>query len=136
MDNLMRRAMQRKPIYGVKRSERPMTDTCEEYAPPKHVTIKALAAYYLCEGITSRCWECECCEHCGYGQRFMEMLRARVKAQKHGWRGYERAASPLIRAECLAGREAAAKDRDDQHQRVRKQESNQESKKGTRKNDD
>ena len=99
MDNLMRRALQRKPIYGVKRGERPMTDTCEEYAPPKHVTIKALAAYYLCEGITSRCWECECHEHCGYGKRFMEMLRARVKAQKHGWRGYERAASPLIKAE-------------------------------------
>ena len=99
MDNLMRRAMQRKPIYGVKRSERPMTDTCAEYVPSPHVTIKALAAYYLCEGITSRCWECECREHCGYGQRFMQLLRQRVKAQKHGWRGYERAASPLIKAE-------------------------------------
>jgi hypothetical protein len=136
VSSIISRAEQGYFLHGTRRPEKRLADLCEDCSPPKQATIASLARHYLCQGIHSKCWECYCGDRCEYGKRYMELLRQRVKKQKHGWRGYDCAASPLIRAEYLAGREAAAKDRDDQHQRVRKQESNQESKKGTRKNDD
>ena len=71
----------------------------ESYLPPSQITIKSLASVYLCSGIRSTCWDCECADHCEYGRIFCQMLRQRVKKQKHGWRGYELAAAPLIAAQ-------------------------------------
>ena len=71
----------------------------ESYLPPANITIRSLGENYLCEGVRSVCWACECADHCEYGRIYCRMLRERVKAQKKGWRGYELAAAPLIMEE-------------------------------------
>lgn len=38
----------------------------ESYLPPSQITIKSLASVYLCSGIRSTCWDCECADHCEY----------------------------------------------------------------------
>lgn len=71
----------------------------ESYLPPANITIRSLGEHYLCDGVRSVCWACECADHCEYGRIYCRMLRERVKAQKKGWRGYELAAAPLIAAQ-------------------------------------
>ena len=61
----------------------------ESYLPPANITIRSLGERYLCDGVRSVCWACECADHCEYGRIYCRMLRERVKKQKHGWRGYE-----------------------------------------------
>lgn len=78
----------------------------ESYLPPSQITIKSLASVYLCSGIRSTCWDCECADHCEYGRIFCQMLRQRVKKQKHGWRGYELAVRPLIAAKARQERKS------------------------------
>lgn len=90
----------------------------ESYLPPANITIRSLGKHYLCDGIRSVCWACECADHCEYGRIYCRMLRERVKKQKHGWRGYELAAAPLIMEEIR--RERKLKEREKQRIRTRK----------------
>lgn len=39
--------------------------------------IGALISRYLCDGLKSRCWDCECVVQCEYGKRYMALLRQR-----------------------------------------------------------
>ena len=90
----------------------------ECYLPPAKITIRSLAQRYLCEGVKSACWRCECADHCEYGCIYCRMLRERVKAQKKGWRGYEQAARPLIMEELRRERkrkENTGRKRDEEH---------------------
>ncbi len=119
MDSIFIRVMQGRTLHGVARPVSRLTDLCEDYVPPQRASIQALARTHLCNGVHSKCWECECVDHCAYGKRYMELLRARVKAQKHGWRGYDRAASPLIRAAYLADRKKRAKKAERERQRAK-----------------
>ena len=109
MSSIISRAAQGYFLHGTRRPENRLADLCDDCAPPRQATIASLARHYLCQGIHSRCWECYCGDRCEFGKRYMELLRQRVKKQKHGWRGYDRAASPLIRAEYLAERKDRAK---------------------------
>lgn len=91
----------------------------ESYLPPSQITIKSLASVYLCSGIRSTCWDCECADHCEYGRIFCQMLRERVKKQKHGWRGYELAAAPLIMEEIRRERKLKEKHSERERRRYR-----------------
>lgn len=86
-----------------------MATPAEDYLPPKPPTIASLAGRYLCNGIRSVCWECECADHCEYGRIFCRLLRERVKAQKQAWRGYELAVRPLITAKARQERKIKQK---------------------------
>lgn len=81
----------------------------ESYLPPANITIRSLGKHYLCDGIRSVCWACECADHCEYGRIYCRMLRERVKKQKHGWRGYELAAAAADHGGNPAGAEAERK---------------------------
>ena len=91
----------------------------ESYLPPSQITIKSLASVYLCSGIRSTCWDCECADHCEYGRIYCRMLRERVKKQKHGWRGYELAAAPLITEEIRRKRKLKEKHSERERRRYR-----------------
>lgn len=91
----------------------------ESYLPPANITILSLGERYLCDGVRSVCWACECADHCEYGRIYCRMLRERVKKQKHGWRGYGLAAAPLITEEIR--RERKLRKREKQRIRARKE---------------
>lgn len=91
----------------------------ESYLPPTNVTIRSLGERYLCDGVRSVCWACECADHCEYGRIYCRMLRERVKKQKHGWRGYELAAAPLIMEEIRRERKLKEKHSERERRRYR-----------------
>ena len=96
----------------------------ESYLPPANITIRSLGEHYLCDGVRSVCWSCECADHCEYGRIYCRMLRERVKAQKKGWRGYGLAAAPLITEEIR--RERKLKEKHSERERRRYREKKEE----------
>ena len=39
--------------------------------------IGTMISRYLCDGLKSKCWDCECRVQCEYGKRYMALLRQR-----------------------------------------------------------
>ena len=55
--------------------------------------IGELIARYLCDGLKSKCWDCECRVQCEYGKRYMALLRQREADAGRPWMGYKAALS-------------------------------------------
>ena len=53
---------------------------------------------YLCDGLKSRCWDCECLVQCEYGKRYMALLRQREADAGRPWMGYKAALKPELDA--------------------------------------
>ena len=70
----------------------------ESYLPPANITIRSLGKHYLCDGIRSVCWACECRMQCEYGKRYMALLRQREADAGRPWMGYKAALSAELEA--------------------------------------
>ena len=57
-----------------------------------------LITRYLCDGLQSRCWDCECRVQCEYGKRYMALLRQREADAGRPWMGYKAALSAELEA--------------------------------------
>lgn len=79
--------------------------------------IGTMISRYLCKGITSKCWECECIAQCEYGKRYMALLREREDKAGRPWRGYAEAIRPDV--ETYMRRAAAANAKRGESQRRR-----------------
>lgn len=62
--------------------------------------IGTMISRYLCDGLQSKCWDCECRVQCEYGKRYMALLRQREADAGRPWMGYKAA----LRAELEAYR--------------------------------
>lgn len=60
--------------------------------------IGELITRYLCEGLKSKCWDCECLVQCEYGKRYMALLRQREADAGRPWMGYKAALSAELEA--------------------------------------
>ena len=60
--------------------------------------LGALISRYLCDGLKSRCWDCECLVQCEYGKRYMALLRQREADAGRPWMGYKAALKPELDA--------------------------------------
>lgn len=60
--------------------------------------LGALISRYLCDGLKSRCWDCECLVQCEYGKRYMALLRQREADAGRPWLGYKAALKPELDA--------------------------------------
>ena len=60
--------------------------------------IGALISRYLCDGLKSRCWDCERLVQCEYGKRYMALLRQREADAGRPWMGYKAALSAELEA--------------------------------------
>ena len=70
----------------------------ESYLPPANITIRSLGERYLCDGVRSVCWACECRVQCEYGKRYMALLRQREADAGRPWMGYKAAIRPELDA--------------------------------------
>ncbi len=60
--------------------------------------LGALISRYLCDGLKSKCWDCECRVQCEYGKRYMALLRQREADAGRPWMGYKAAIRPELEA--------------------------------------
>ena len=60
--------------------------------------IGTMISRYLCDGLKSRCWDCECLVQCEYGKRYMALLRQREADAGRPWMGYKAAIRPELEA--------------------------------------
>lgn len=60
--------------------------------------IGTMISRYLCDGLKSRCWDCECLVQCEYGKRYMALLRQREANAGRPWMGYKAALKPELDA--------------------------------------
>lgn len=60
--------------------------------------IDTMISRYLCDGLKSRCWDCECRVQCEYGKRYMALLRQREADAGRPWMGYKAAIRPEMEA--------------------------------------
>lgn len=60
--------------------------------------IGTMISRYLCEGLQSKCWACECRVQCEYGKRYMALLRQREADAGRPWMGYKAAIRPEMEA--------------------------------------
>lgn len=60
--------------------------------------IGTMISRYLCEGLKSKCWDCECRVQCEYGKRYMALLRQREADAGRPWMGYKAAIRPELEA--------------------------------------
>lgn len=60
--------------------------------------IGTMISRYLCDGLKSRCWDCECLVQCEYGKRYMALLRQREADAGRPWMGYKAALKPELDA--------------------------------------
>ena len=60
--------------------------------------IGTMISRYLCDGLKSKCWDCECRVQCEYGKRYMALLRQREADAGRPWMGYKAAIRPELEA--------------------------------------
>ena len=60
--------------------------------------IGTMISRHLCDGLKSRCWDCECLVQCEYGKRYMALLRQREADAGRPWMGYKAALKPELEA--------------------------------------
>ncbi len=60
--------------------------------------ISTMISRYLCDGLKSKCWDCECQMQCEYGKRYMALLRQREADAGRPWMGYKAALKPELDA--------------------------------------
>lgn len=60
--------------------------------------IGTMISRYLCDGLKSKCWDCECLVQCEYGKRYMALLRQREADAGRPWMGYKAALSAELEA--------------------------------------
>lgn len=52
-------------------------------------TLRSVIALEACQGVHSRCWECECGDVCGVGEKYMRLLREEMRKRGTEWTGYK-----------------------------------------------
>lgn len=60
--------------------------------------ISTMISRYLCDGLQSKCWDCECRVQCEYGKRYMALLRQREADAGRPWMGYKATLSAELEA--------------------------------------
>lgn len=51
-------------------------------------TLRSVIALEACQGVHSRCWECECGDVCRVGEKYMRLLREEMRKRGTEWTGY------------------------------------------------
>lgn len=67
--------------------------------PVIYVANIAEDALDACQGVHSRCWECECGDVCGVGEKYMRLLREEMRKRGTEWTGYDTAAAIIAQEE-------------------------------------
>lgn len=62
-------------------------------------TLRSVIALEACQGVHSRCWECECGDACGVGEKYMRLLREEMRKRGTEWTGYDTAAAIIAQEE-------------------------------------
>lgn len=62
-------------------------------------TLRSVIALEACQGVHSRCWECECGDVCGVGEKYMRLLREEMRKRGTEWTGYDTAAAIIAQEE-------------------------------------
>lgn len=90
-------------------------------------TLRSVIALEACQGVHSRCWECECGDVCGVGEKYMRLLREEMRKRGTEWTGYDTAAAIIAQEELQRATaharsiEAEAAQRRREEQRLRQQ---------------